>query len=298
MNKALYITSSNDKFGYIKANDKFELNFQSCLLIDVEANLRKAKDDYHSNSIYHCHYILKGFCEFGLPDGTSRTVFKNQFIIIPRGQKHCILNESSDFSKLRVVFDIKVKNDINGFYKNFEKGLQKFAVYNFTDDISFVINMLLENNEDKNFDYGSLVEAYSYSLIIETANIIVDSNTNSKKNQINDLRVENAMTYIMQNVSKPICVKDVASHVSLSEKQLTRIFMQCKNYTPAEYIRFTKFNLAVKLLLDTNMSIGEIAEETGFNSISGFVNFFVRIEKRTPTEYRRKMRIFKKSNTN
>ena len=88
-------------------------------------------------------------------------------------------------------------------------------------------------------------------------------------------------------------VTDVAKYVSISEKQLTRLFTECKNYTPAEYIRFAKFNLAVKLLLDTNLAIGEIAEKTGFNSISGFVNFFVRMQKVTPTYYRKKMRIFK-----
>lgn len=285
---------SDEKFGYIKSTDNFELKFQSCLLIDIEKNSKSQATEYHSNPICHCHYVLRGSCEFGFSDGTVVTVNKNQFIIIPRGEKHCILSESSNFSKIRIVFDFDVKKDIEGaFYKKFEKSLQKTKVYNSAGNIKFILDTLIRNNDEKKLDYQSLGEAYSYALVLETAAIVAESDKNIADAHKNDIRVEEAINYIIKNVSNPLSVTDVAKYVSISEKQLTRLFTECKNYTPAEYIRFAKFNLAVKLLLDTNLAIGEIAEKTGFNSISGFVNFFVRMQKVTPTDYRKKMRIFK-----
>lgn len=83
-----------------------------------------------------------------------------------------------------------------------------------------------------------------------------------------------AMAYIHAHYTEPISRSDVAAHVGLSERHLTRCFHQEVGLTPITYLNRYRVKQA-KVLLDTGeKGITEIAVEVGFSSSSYFTRVF------------------------
>jgi CheY-like chemotaxis protein len=83
-----------------------------------------------------------------------------------------------------------------------------------------------------------------------------------------------AMAYIHAYYSEPISRSDVAAHVGLSERHLTRCFHQEVGMTPITYLNRYRVKQAKALLDGGDKGITEIAVEVGFSSSSYFTRVF------------------------
>jgi len=83
-----------------------------------------------------------------------------------------------------------------------------------------------------------------------------------------------AMAYIHANYTEPISRSDVASHVGLSERHLTRCFHQAVGITPITYLNRYRVKQAKAMLDSGDRGITEIALEVGFSSSSYFTRVF------------------------
>jgi signal transduction histidine kinase/AraC-like DNA-binding protein len=96
-----------------------------------------------------------------------------------------------------------------------------------------------------------------------------------------------AMAYIHAFYTEPISRRDVAAHVGLSERHLTRCFHQEVGLTPITYLNRYRVKQA-KVLLDAGeKGITEIAVEVGFSSSSYFTRVFRDEAGVSPREYLR-----------
>ena len=53
-----------------------------------------------------------------------------------------------------------------------------------------------------------------------------------------------------------------------------------------DYVNNTRLSFATKLLIETDLNIGEIGFKSGFNNIANFNRIFKKVKKCTPNEYR------------
>jgi AraC-like DNA-binding protein len=83
-----------------------------------------------------------------------------------------------------------------------------------------------------------------------------------------------AMAYIHTNYAEQISRSDVAAHVGLSERHLTRCFHQEVGMTPITYLNRYRVKQAKALLDRGEKGITEIAVEVGFTSSSYFTRVF------------------------
>jgi AraC-like DNA-binding protein len=83
-----------------------------------------------------------------------------------------------------------------------------------------------------------------------------------------------AMAFIHTYYPKPISRSDVAAHVGLSERHLTRCFHQEVGITPITYLNRYRVKQAKALLDSRGKGITEIAMEVGFSSSSYFTRVF------------------------
>ncbi len=79
-----------------------------------------------------------------------------------------------------------------------------------------------------------------------------------------DRRVHDAMQFIQNHIDQPITLEKVASHVAMSPRSLQRRFSEILGRSPSEEIRRVRLEKAKRLLIETQMSLSEIAEETGY----------------------------------
>ena len=78
----------------------------------------------------------------------------------------------------------------------------------------------------------------------------------------------------------------------LSRSYFYYLFKQHKGTTPKQYWNTSQVNKTLKDLVNTDQSITKISDKFGFNSIHSYSKLFHKITGITPTEYRKRNRIY------
>lgn len=102
--------------------------------------------------------------------------------------------------------------------------------------------------------------------------------------------VDRAVQYIAERYSYPISVEDVADYTGVSRSHLFRLFRQEMQISPKDYLTDYRISQARRLLRETGLSVAAIAHSVGFEDNLYFSKAFKRVEGRTPTEYRGKIK--------
>lgn len=100
--------------------------------------------------------------------------------------------------------------------------------------------------------------------------------------QINDL-----CYYITHHPDEEYSIERMASMAQLSSGFFSRVFHEIVDMTPLKYVHTVKINRIKTLLLDTTMSITEIAAHCRFEDPTYMYSLFKRYTGATPGEYRK-----------
>lgn len=92
--------------------------------------------------------------------------------------------------------------------------------------------------------------------------------------------------YMERHYTEPIALDKLATRASLSKGAFIRSFKKHFGKTPLEYLIDIRLRKAADLLRTTNHSIGEIAEEVGFNDSNYFSRQFKKTLNVSPREWR------------
>ena len=97
-----------------------------------------------------------------------------------------------------------------------------------------------------------------------------------------------AIRQIHENLANRIVrLAPLYEQLHIGPTALTSAFKNAGIGTPAKFIRQEQVRHAQNLLTQTKKSIAEIAEETGFISLTHFANFIKRMTGKTAREIRR-----------
>lgn len=102
--------------------------------------------------------------------------------------------------------------------------------------------------------------------------------------------VEQITKYIHVHYAEPLTLQTIADICHGSPYHLHRTFKRIKGITPAAYIQKRRIDKAIQALLETDLTIHEIAKSVGIPNIPYFITLFKRIIGTTPNEYRFKCR--------
>ena len=100
-------------------------------------------------------------------------------------------------------------------------------------------------------------------------------------------KVDEAAAYITEHYQEPLSLESVAKRLFVSKCYLSRIFKEAAGLTVVEYINLCRVRQARRLLLETSMSITELAECLGFESITYFERVFKKYTLVSPLKYRK-----------
>ncbi len=85
----------------------------------------------------------------------------------------------------------------------------------------------------------------------------------------------------------PVEISGLAKSVALSLRQLERLFRASLGKSPSQFYIDLRMGRARELLVDTELSVAEIAEICGYESASHFSRFYRRLFKESPVATRR-----------
>jgi LacI family transcriptional regulator len=107
---------------------------------------------------------------------------------------------------------------------------------------------------------------------------------------VDDPQIARALRYIREHACEGIRVGDVLRHCPMARRALENRFKKLLNRTPHQEILRVQLNRVKELLVGTRLSVGEIAERTGFENeyLSGV---FKQATGMTPSDFRKKYSI-------
>ncbi len=107
-----------------------------------------------------------------------------------------------------------------------------------------------------------------------------------------DDTVKNAQLYIEENYADRINVEDLANRSLLSRRNFERRFKKATQYSPAEYIQYSKIEVARRHLESSRYHIGEVMHAVGYNDTKAFRTTFKKITGLSPLEYRNRFQVY------
>lgn len=102
--------------------------------------------------------------------------------------------------------------------------------------------------------------------------------------------IRKAKSYIEKNYQNQILVEDVAREVAISPSYFKHLFKRECGYTFSDFLTRVRIQKAKELLLETDLSITEIAFETGYQNPNYFSLVFKNLEGIAPSDYRKNMK--------
>lgn len=93
--------------------------------------------------------------------------------------------------------------------------------------------------------------------------------------------------YINEHFAENLTLEEVASLAGFSKYHFTRLFKQYADTSFYKYLNQKRIAHAKNLLLDPNLSVIEVALQSGFSSLSAFTRMFRIMNNCTPTEFRK-----------
>ncbi|MGN6711973.1 response regulator transcription factor [Anaerocolumna jejuensis] len=138
-----------------------------------------------------------------------------------------------------------------------------------------------EEEEERMLKYGEMY-LDNKKHAIEEKSVIKKSNRDI---------VEEVKKLILEHLKEDVSVEQYAKQVFLNPDYLTRIFRREMGCSIVNYIIRERLRLASRLLMETDVTINEIAVEVGYPNYSHFTKMFRQIFGVTPSLYRQKYRI-------
>ncbi len=93
--------------------------------------------------------------------------------------------------------------------------------------------------------------------------------------------------YVMGNLESDLAMPALSSAMGISESYLRAVFREEAGVSLGNFVRSVRLVRATYLLEEGELELGEIAEQTGFGSLTSFTRAFRRMYEMTPSSYRK-----------
>lgn len=120
------------------------------------------------------------------------------------------------------------------------------------------------------------------SMLLREANQVGEH----EKNAENDVAWK-TQQYLTSNLNRNISLDELSEQIHVSKYYLSHKFKEVFGVSPKQYHMDSRIDYAKKMLTNTQDSIGNIAEKTGFENIYSFSRAFKKREHVSPSIYRK-----------
>ena len=255
----------------------------------------------HAHDCFELAYIMEGSATQIL-DEKEDTIQKGSYFIIDHGSKHSY----TDCHDLKLVnclfkaeiidasltncssFDELMKICMIRYYKQY-LGLTPVNHIFYDEDgkILKLLEEIAEEYENQNIGYQELFRGKLLEILILTMRKVVQQYGNVPIEKITDSSViREAVRYFEANYQQKALLSSFCKKYHYNTQYISRLFKKETSLTALEYIQKIRIEKSCDLLVGTNLTIREIAHQTGYEDIKFFNRVFRKMVGMTPSEYR------------
>ena len=251
------------------------LCYNTCMMIKLKTIFIRKRNSQitippHNHALFEFVYYISGTGSTLLAENTY--CFKEgTYTLTPPYVVHSeVFSQNS--SSLVILFEAE----------DYQEKLKKpLFLSNRYINITPIIEQILLEYKKKYFNYKHVIE-----------NLMEIALTNLfRKHDINNTHtpgnISDILCYIDEYFMTKINLKELSQDYGYSVNHFRKLFFRHCGTTPKDYILNLRLQYAKKLLCETDLSIGKIAENCGFGFYSEFALFFKKNTGIPPAEYRK-----------
>jgi AraC-like DNA-binding protein len=157
------------------------------------------------------------------------------------------------------------------------------------DKDDFISNCFKQMIGTKNLGRGKEARLIGllYTLLSQLIENIDENIIHSEKSNMPEKYIRKAIEYISMNYSIKTSIKDIAAYVGLDRSYLYTLFKEHLSISPQSFLINFRMDKACQLMLNPDLSIGDIARSVGYQDPLVFSKAFKKIKGASPSEYRR-----------
>lgn len=143
-------------------------------------------------------------------------------------------------------------------------------------------------------DYGQAIAmsvAKNLLLFLRRSGCQAQFSETLKRQEREPTRVRDITMYIVEHLNQPLRVENLAHHLGMSPRTLTRWVWQVLHDSPAKVIRRLRLEEARRLLEQTSLPLKDVAARASIGDASTLWRLFTRELGITPAEYRNRFTV-------
>lgn len=280
------------KQNQIQAMHSFCKNDIICnfILKDGFLNGVKSSPDYHFHSFFEIHYAAKGKIHMVINDRDIE-LREGDLCIIPPNMVHFVHGDELSYGiGFRFSFTCAKNNQTEGCFDRFQGTYGSLQEALIVSDVSLFQHCLHASREAfSNHSPEYIVDDLLFLAIDCLTYRIGENNIFPEKTEYkysDSLVVEYIEDYLNMNYRSAPRMEELAMFLGLSVRQTQRIIQRLFGKTFSELLALKRLTVAKYLLRTTNMSVDEIAYNSGFCDKQYLYRKFSKFYAMTPVQYR------------
>jgi len=127
-----------------------------------------------------------------------------------------------------------------------------------------------------------------YGSIENLCKILCSLSPTTNKKDNSELK-NKILNYIEKNLlNNTLSLDMIANECNITTSYLVRFFKSETGYTPMQYVDMRRMEIAKNLLINSNLNLKQIVEQSGYIDESNFIRKFKKAENVTPMNYRKR----------
>lgn len=258
----------------------------------------------YGHDIDHLHfhnYMEVGICYEGHGESILRdsvkTFKKGSVIIIPPNYPHsntADVKTTAYWEWLYLDIDSVLQDMKELSFSKLDVDYMRNALYESAlffqqEEYRKISNIILKIRDEcarKAYMYRENLKGLLQSFVVELLRIHNVQEDMPKKSSRN-FQIAPALSYVKKHYNEEIKVQNLAKVCGISETHFRRIFQECMNMAPSDYINMIRIQEASKLLLKSFATMEEIAFQVGYGDVSTFTRNFKKMFGMTPYQWKR-----------
>lgn len=256
---------------------------------DPEKKLQ-VSEPMHKNSVDEICINLDGDAYLELKDRTVR-LKPGQFFVIPAGVVHrecCAKGEPCCNLWLNIWRTQGIRTNITVSDENGNMSLLHTQMVHVTSESYIALKDTLSKElEGEQFGAATLVKGRLVETMIDMIRQLKAEERGQFAHKWQETLVAEAMEYLYRHGGEKTALEDVAEHLSISQRQLSRIFKTATGTTVIHYFNKHRILQARYYLISTNLGLKEIAERLSYYDQYHFSRMFKKATGFTPSQFRK-----------
>lgn len=254
------------------------LNIEQIFSMNYFSNLTQLNNSVKSHPYFELIIVDCGQLSIQLDEKKLTLDRQDSLLIYPNQKVQNTTTTDQDIAYLSLIFDlstmpIQIQNKI-------------FSLKNQLPYVSNQIKFLMNAKESPyGIDYiYQILHSVLLYMLAGPIEIETQTNTSMRENYESDI-LQSMISYIKENVEKPIQISDLVEEFSLSRSSIQKYFRKYTNETPKEHINTIKLEYSKELIRNSQMNLTEISKAVGYGSSQYFSRVFSEKYGLSPSSY-------------